>query len=97
MRLDPILMLNSKFKQVVKTFTRQNPPRILDPIITNLSGLYQTPLCLPPLDPDPETNGKPSDHKMVLMLPISTRNNEPGREKKRVVFQPITEVGLKKM
>ena len=97
LRLDPILMLNSKFKQVVKTFTRQNPPRILDPIITNLSGLYQTPLCLPPLDPDPETNGKPSDHKMVLMLPISTRNNEPGREKKRVVFRPITEVGLKKM
>ena len=97
LRLDPILMLNSNFKQVVTNFTRLNPPRILDPIITSLSGFYLSPLCLPPLDPDPDSNGKPSDHKMVLMTPISTINNKPRREKRKIVFRPLTEDGLRKM
>ena len=70
LRFDPILMLNSSLKQVVQDFTRLNPPRILDPIITSLSRWYQVPLCLPPLDPDPDSDGKPSDHKMVMMSPI---------------------------
>ena len=54
LRLEPILMLNHNFKQVVQNFTRMNPPRILDPIITTLSAFYQIPQCLPPLDPDPD-------------------------------------------
>ena len=38
LRLDPILMLNGNLKQVVQDFTRLNPPRILDPIITSLAN-----------------------------------------------------------
>ena len=74
-----------------------NPPRILDPIITTLASFYQTPHCLPPLDPDPDCNGKPSDHKMVLMSPISCINNNPARVTKQIIFRPITETGLEKM
>ena len=48
-----------------------NPPRIFDPIITTLSDYYQLPKCLPPLDADPDSNGKPSDHMMVEMEPVS--------------------------
>ena len=40
LKLDSILHLNSKFKQVVRNPTRLNPPKILDPIITTLSGFY---------------------------------------------------------
>ena len=66
LKLDSILDLNSNFRQVVQDPTRLDPPRILDPIITTLSGYYQKPECLPPLDADPDTNGKPSDHLMVV-------------------------------
>ena len=97
LRLEPILMLNGNLKQVVKQVTRLNPPRILDPIITTLSTFYQDPRCLPPLDPDPDCNGKPSDHKMVVMEPISVLNNRPAREKKKITFRAITELGLQKM
>ena len=97
LRLQPILMLNGNLKQVVKEVTRLNPPRILDLIITTLSTFYQNPRCLPPLDPDPDVNGKPSDHKMVVMEPISVLNNKPAREKKVITFRAITELGLEKM
>ena len=97
LRLEPILMLNPNFKQVVRNFTRMNPPRILDPIITTLSAFYQVPQCLPPLDPDPDSNGKPSDHMMVVMPPITMINNKPDRTTKRVMFRPITDIGLQKM
>ena len=97
LKLDPILMLNSKLKQVVQNFTRLNPPRILDPIITTLSSFYQVPVCLPPLDSDPDLDGKPSDHMMVVMSPISVINNKPARITKKIVFRPITDSGLQKM
>ena len=71
LKLDPILDLSPNLKQLVTQPTRLNPPRILDPIITTLSKFYQTPECLPPLDPDPVSNGSPADHLMVLMKPIT--------------------------
>ena len=48
LRLDPILMMNPNLKQVVQNFTRMNPPRLLDPIITTLSRFYQVPQVLHP-------------------------------------------------
>lgn len=71
-----------------------NPPRILDPILTTLSKFYQSPICLPPLDPDPLSNGSPSDHLMPLMMPISTINNRPARTKRKVTIRPLPESGL---
>ena len=83
LKLEPILALNHGLKQVVQNVTRLNPPRLLDPIITTLGKYYQVPECLPPLDPDPGSDGKPSDHMMVLMCPISTVNNRPARKTKK--------------
>ena len=97
LKLDPILQLNPNMKQVVQNPTRLDPPRILDPIITTLSDFYQLPECLEPLDADPESNGKPSDHLMVVMEPISQINNKPGRTKKSFTFRPFTEDRLQKM
>ena len=97
LKLDAILQLSSKMKQVVTDFTRLNPPRILDPIITTLSNYYQKPLILPPLDSDPDKNGKPSDYKIVKMKPINTVENISARDKRQVTFRPIPDSGLNKL
>ena len=49
-----------------------------------LSHLYQKPLCLEPLDADPETNGKKSDHRIVISKPISVINNKCARQTRKV-------------
>ena len=97
LRLDPILMMSPNLKQVVQNFTRLNPPRLLDPIITTLSRFYQVPQVLPPLDSDPDCNGKPSDHMMVVMTPITGINSRPESKTKNITFKPISEQGLQKM
>ena len=97
LKLDSILHLNPNLKQCVQNPTRLNPPRILDPIITTLSGYYQQPLCLPPLDADPDSNGKPSDHLMVLMSPVSVLNNKPGRSKRKITYRPFNSQRLEQM
>ena len=94
LKLEAILQLSTHMKQVVSDFTRMNPPRILDPIITTLSQYYQKPMVLPPLDPDPDKDGKPSDHKIVKMKPINTIDNISARTKRQVTFRPISESGL---
>ena len=38
-------------------------------------NFYQIPEVLSQLDPDPEKNGKPSDHMMVLITPITSIRN----------------------
>ena len=97
LKLDQILHLNKNLKQMVQDPTRLNPPRILDPIITTLSNYYQLPECLPPLDADPYSNGKPSDHKMVVMKPVSVLNNKPARSKREITFRPFNNDRLQQM
>ena len=94
LKLDSILSLSPNMKQVVSDWTRLNPPAMLDPILTTMSKWYQKPICLPPLDPDPFSNGSPSDHMMPLMIPISTLNNRPARTKRKVVIRPLPDSGL---
>ena len=95
LKLDPILSLSPQLKQVVSTPTRKGA--ILDPIITTLATYYQTPVCLPPLDPDPDQTGAPSDHMIVFMEPINGVNNNPARVKKTVTFRPLPESGIRLM
>ena len=78
LKLDSIINLSPNSKQVVNSPTRGT--KILDPIITTLSKFYQPPVCLPPLDNDPDKDGSPSDHKIVFMKPIDSINNNPGRK-----------------
>ena len=46
LNLDPILNLSPRFHQIVKDWTRMDPPALLDPILTTLSKYYQIPECL---------------------------------------------------
>ena len=52
LKYDQILSLDTKFTQIVKQWTRLDPPAILDPVIMTMSDFYQDPVCLNPLDPD---------------------------------------------
>ena len=70
---------------------------MLDPVITTLSQYYQEPTVLAPLDPDPEKDGKPADHGIVVINPVSTINNKSSRVTKVIRFRPITDSGMQNM
>ena len=95
LKLNSILSLTPMMKQIVTQPTRQNPPRLLDPIMTTLASFYQTPEILPPLDNDPDKNGKPSDHSIVITEPISEINNACARQQRKIKVRPIQEHKLK--
>ena len=97
LKLDPILSLSPNLRQIVKDWTRMDPPAILDPILTTLHSFYQIPVCLDPLDPDPDTDGKKSDHKIVVAKPVNVINNRPGREVRKVKVRPFPQSGIIKM
>ena len=70
LKLDSILSLDSRFVQTVNSFTRLNPPAILDPIISTLSCYYQEPQCLEPLDADEGKKGvKSVVSQSIISLP----------------------------
>ena len=96
LKLDNIFNLSHNMKQLVSNVTRLAPPAMLDHIISTLGAYYQQPACLPPLDPDPDSNGSPSDHLIVVMRPIDTLNNKPGRTFREVKVRPLTKSGLSK-
>ena len=84
-------------EQCVQQTTRLNPPRMIDPIITTLSDYYQLPQCLPPLDSDPELDGKLSDLLMVVMSPVSVINNRPAKVVRSVTYRPFNGERLQQM
>ena len=96
LKLDNILNMSPNLKQLVSGVTRLSPPAMLDPIISTLGRYYQQPVCLPPLDPDPDSNGSPSDHLIVVMKPLNTINNKPARTYKEVTVCPLPNSGLSK-
>ena len=49
----------------------------------------QKPECLPPLGADPGSGGKPSDHLIVVMEPISTIDNKPARLTREIILRPM--------
>ena len=81
-------------QQMLKGFTRLNPPRMLDPILTTLGSFYQTPRILPPLYADPDSNGSPSDHLIPVMKPINTIENRSSRTYREVTIRPVPKSGL---
>ena len=94
LNLDSILRLDPNIKQMVEEPTRVGSDKILDPIITNLCKYYSIPECLQPLNPDCSCLGKPSDHKMIIMKPISVMNNRKTRRKRHLVLRPLPDSKL---
>ena len=91
MKLDTVLNLDQRMKQIVQLPTRLNPPAILDPVIKTLGSYYQVPVCFPPLDAD---NGEfQSVHLTVVVEPISVINNKPARVIKKVKVRRLPQSG----
>ena len=97
LKLDSILSLDSRFVQVVQEWTRLDPPAVLDPVMMTLTKYYQEPLCLEPLDSDPDKKGVKSDHRIVVCRPISTINNKAIRHIREVRVRPFPQSGLDKL
>ena len=91
MKLDTVLNLDQRMKQIVQSPTRLNPPAILDPVITTLGSYYQVPVCLPPLDAD--DGDSQSDHLTVVVKPISAISNKPARVLKKVKVRRLPQSG----
>ena len=49
------------------------------------------------MDPDPDKNGKKSDHRIVVARPINKINNKTSRETRKVKVRPFTKSGYEKM
>ena len=96
LNLKPILSLSPSMQQIVKDWTRLDPPAILDPIMTTLSNLYQKPVCLDPLDSDEDKDGVSSDHRIVLCKPINVIENKCSRQTKVVSVRPMPESGIER-
>ena len=84
-------------QQMVTGVTRLNPPKMLDPIITTLHPYYQTPTIIPPLDPEPYSNGSPSYHLIPIMRPIDVKNNKCARSHRIVIVRPIHKSGINQL
>ena len=94
LKLDPILHLSPNLKSVVTKPTRLNPDRVLDNIIKDLPKWYQTPECLPPLEADPGSGGKQSDHLIITMTPICTINNTSAKTARVINVRPMNNLVL---
>ena len=97
LNLSPILNLSPSLKQVVQVPTRLNPDVTLDPIITTMRKFFTPPVTKPPLESDPDKQGKPSDHLVVLMYPINSQIGCPPRKTRLVTFRPLPQSGIDKM
>ena len=96
LNLDTILSLSPSLVQIVQGWTRMDPPAMLDPIIMTLSHLYQEPLCLDPLDADPDKHGKRSDHRIVISKPINIVENKCSRQTRKIKVRPFPQSGFTK-
>ena len=63
-----LLHTDSALKQIVTIPTRKG--KTLDVFVTNLGDSYQSPVALPPLQPDDPEHAHPSDHNGLLVLPV---------------------------
>ena len=91
MKLDMIMNLDPRMRQIVQSPTRLNPDEILDSIIMTLHNYYQVPLCLPPLDAD--VGETKSDHLTVVAEPLSAINNKPAWKVRKIKMRRLPQSG----
>ena len=84
--ISSLLAIEPSLRQIVTIPTLGN--KILDVVCTNLHECYTEPQILPPLSPDVEGHGVPSDHSGVLVRPSSSYSRP--RVKKVKFIRPMS-------
>ena len=69
---------------------------ILDIIIMNLSGLYNSPIIAPPIQPDNPNKGKPSDHSVPVCTPHTDRYRPAQRNYRTIKYRPLPDSSVRK-
>ena len=93
LKIEQILDAYGSLRQIISFGTRKSA--ILEKVITDLHTLYQPPRCLPPLQVDAHSEGKDSDHNIIVLAPILMTENVP-RQKRTVKSRPLPESGVNK-
>ena len=94
MDITPILNCGLKLHQIVDKNTRKD--KILDIIIMNTSGYYQSPIIAPPIQPDNPSTGQPSDHSVPVCTPHTDRYTRPVRNYKIIKYRPLPESSVRR-
>ena len=94
MDITPILSCGLKLHQIVDKNTRKD--KVLDIIIMNTSGYYQSPIIAPPIQPDDPNTGQPSDHSVPVCTPHTDRYTRPVRHYKIIKYRPLPESSVKR-
>ena len=68
-----ILKINPRFKQIVDVPTRK--AKTLDVVFSDIWNMFEKPTTIPPIAPDKDDIGSPSDHLGVLVTPINNWSN----------------------
>ena len=89
MNISPLLNDNLNLRQIVTRPTRKQ--EVLDVLLTNLFLFYNTPIIIPPVQPDLPGQGVPSDHSVPLCIPNRDPTNPPERHYRTVVCRPLPE------
>ena len=77
--------------------TRLNPDATLDVIITNIHSFYLPPTTLAPLDNDENVTGKPADHLIVVMKPLSAEFPVYRKRYKTIKYRPFPDSAMREM
>ena len=87
--LGALLQIDPSLRQVVNNPTRGC--KLLDVILTNLHTYYNVPVIVPPIPPDVEGKGAPSDHCGIVATPHSNSTIPHISSKIKKLIRPIPE------
>ena len=93
MDIKPILNCGLKLRNIVNQFTRKD--QILDILIMNTWGYYNSPIIVPPINPDDPMNAKPSDHWVPVCTPHTDRYQPPTRNYRTIKYRPLPESSVR--
>ena len=94
MDISSILNCGLKLRQVVDKNTRKG--KILDVLIMNVSGLYNSPMIAPPIQADDPSTGQASDHSVPVCIPHTDRYRPPQRNYRIIKYRPLPQSSVQR-
>ena len=90
-----LLDISPCFRQIVTRPTHKNS--VLEIIVTDIGHFYNEPVIRPPIQPDIEGEGVPSDHSIAYATPITDSSKPSKRSCLTKISRPLTTVAKQKL